>query len=61
MITEEELAAQAEYESEIRADERRRIMFEMAELARELQAAGRITASGLVKDMWTRVSRRLDK
>jgi hypothetical protein len=48
-------------EVSIRADERRRIADEMAELARELQAAGRITASGLVKDMWMRVDRRLNK
>jgi hypothetical protein len=48
-------------EAAIRADERRRVMGEMAAFARELEQVGRPTMARLVKDMWTRVNRRLDK
>lgn len=48
-------------ETEIRADERLRIADEMAEFARELHAAGRPSAAAMVKDMWQRVVRRLDR
>jgi hypothetical protein len=48
-------------ETAIREHERRRIMSEMAALGRELEQVGRLALSQLVKDMWTRVNRRLDK
>lgn len=44
---------------EVRADERRRVLMEMAALARELETVGKRVAAGVVKDMWTRINRRM--
>jgi hypothetical protein len=48
-------------EADIRADERKRISMELAAFAQECQAAGRPTMAGVVKDVWSRVQRRLDR
>lgn len=45
-------------EADIRADERRIMMFEMADLVRELETTGRYSAATIVKEMWNRACRR---
>jgi hypothetical protein len=45
-------------EAEIRADERRLMLGELAQMARELESVRKFTAATIVKEMWNRAVRR---
>jgi hypothetical protein len=45
-------------EAEIRANERRLMLEELAEMARELESVRKFTAATIVKEMWNRAVRR---